>query len=61
MTIKISKRTLNGIVKALEAYMMDCQLADINLFGADHPYCNDPDRYNEIKHYIDTLKKEGSR
>lgn len=61
MQITISKQALKGIVKALKAYKTNCELADLNLYGADHPYCNDPNRYKEIQHYIDRLEKEESR
>ena len=61
MQITISKRAVKDITKILKAYKLSCELEDLNLYGADHPYCNDPDRYKEIQRYIDRLEKEGSR
>lgn len=61
MKITISKRSLNNVIKMLEAYKLNCELSDINLFGANHPYCNDPERYKDIQHYIDKFRKEISR
>ena len=61
MKITISKRSLNDVIKMLETYKLNCELSDINLFGANHPYCNDPERYKDIQHYIDKFRKEISR
>ena len=58
MQITISKRALKDIVKTLKQYKLNCELADQNLYGADHPYCNDPNHYKEIQSYIDRLERE---
>ena len=61
MQITISKRALKDIIKMLKNYKLNCHIADLNLYGPDHPYCNDPDQYKEIQYYIDRLEKEVSR
>lgn len=61
MRITISKRAVKDITKILKAYKLNCELEDLNFYGPDHPYCNDPDRYKEVQYYIDRLEKEESR
>ena len=58
MKIKISKQDATKIVKILRAYKINCEIADINLYGCDHPICLDHDRYKAIADYADKIEKQ---
>lgn len=56
MQITISRRMVNKIIGMLEGYKINNELSDINLYGWDHPYCKDPDRYKDVQDCINKLK-----
>jgi len=58
MQITISRKTINKIIKMLECYKLNNELSDINLYGCDHPYCKDPDRYKDVQYCINRLKEQ---